>query len=104
MAIAIKREVAHKRLNIITTLQAVALEVQPMGKGKRTLCTIYLPPQENVTVEGMRELMDQLPTPMIVMGDFNADNNPTKRDSGNICRILQRNITKHTKETRNKKE
>ena len=31
-------------------------------------------------------------------------NNPTERDSGNIRRPLQKNLTKHTKETRKKKE
>ena len=74
VAIAIKKEISHKRLNIRTTLQAIALEIQPMGKGKRTICSIYLPPQDTIREEDIRELMNQLPTPIIMMGDFNAHN------------------------------
>ena len=47
VAIAIKKEISHKRLNIRTTLQAIALEIQSMGKGKRIICSIYLPPRHN---------------------------------------------------------
>ena len=43
--ITIKNEIAHKRLNIRMALQAVALEVYMTGKGKRTICSIYLPQQ-----------------------------------------------------------
>ena len=39
-----------------------------MGKG--TVCSIYLP----LTVEDMRELLEQLPVPMILLGNFNAHN------------------------------
>ena len=42
-AVAIKKDITHKRLNIITTIQVVALEVYLIEKGKRTVCTIYLP-------------------------------------------------------------
>ena len=45
-----------------------------MGKIKRTLCSIYLPPQDIVREEDMRELLDQLPTPIILQGDLNAHN------------------------------
>ena len=32
------------------------------------------PPQDTIREEDIRELMDQLPTPIIMMGDFNAHN------------------------------
>ena len=44
------------------------------GKEKRTMCSIYLPPIDLVTEEDMRDLLEQLPAPMIVLGDFNAHN------------------------------
>ena len=44
-AIAVRKDIPHSRLNIRTTIQAIALEIQPMGKSKRTLCLIYLPPK-----------------------------------------------------------
>ena len=43
-----------------------------MGKGKRTVCSIYLPPTDQVTEDAMRELLEQLPAPMILLGDFNT--------------------------------
>ena len=40
-AVAIKKEIAHKALNIKTTLQVVALEVYLVGKRKRTIYLKY---------------------------------------------------------------
>ena len=52
----------------------VDLEVYLIGKGKRTICSIYLPPTDQVTEEDMRELLEQLPAPMDLLRDFNAHN------------------------------
>ena len=41
--IAIKKKITHKRLNIKTTIQVVALEVYLIGKRKRTVCYISTP-------------------------------------------------------------
>ena len=57
-AIAIKKEIAHTRLIIKTALQEVALEVYMTGKGKRTICSIYLPPTDLVTDEDMKDLLE----------------------------------------------
>ena len=40
ITVAIKKVIKHKRLNIRTTIQVVALEVYLIGKGKRTVCSI----------------------------------------------------------------
>ena len=45
-----------------------------VGKGKRTICSIYLPPTDQVIDEDMRDLLKELPAPMILLGDFNAHN------------------------------
>ena len=44
------------------------------GKRKITICSIYLPPRDQVTEEDMKDLLEQLPAPMILLGDFNAHN------------------------------
>ena len=49
----------------------VVLEV---GKRKRTICLIYLPSTDQVTEDDMRDLLEQLPAPMILLGDFNVRN------------------------------
>ena len=71
-AVAIKKEITHRRLNIRTTNQVGTLEVHLIEKGKRAVCSIYLPPTDQVTEEDMREF--RLPAPMILLGDFNAHN------------------------------
>ena len=38
--------VAYKRLNIRTIIQVVALEVYFIGRGRRTVCSIYLLPTD----------------------------------------------------------
>ena len=72
--VAIKKEITHKRLNKRKTIQVVALEVYLIGKRMRTVYSIYLPPTDQVTEENMRDVLEQLPTPMILLGDFNAHN------------------------------
>ena len=44
------------------------------GKGKRTICTMYLPPTDLVMEEDIKDLLKQLPASMILLGDFNAYN------------------------------
>ena len=44
------------------------------GKRKRTASSIYLPPTHLLTEEDMRDLLEQLPAPMILLGDFSAQN------------------------------
>ena len=45
-AVAIKKDITHERLNIKTPIQVVVLEVYLVGKVKRTVCSIYLPPPD----------------------------------------------------------
>ena len=70
-AVAIIKEIAHKRLNIKTTLQAIVLVVFMAGKRRRT---IYLPVAELVTEENKRDLLEQLSAHMILLEDCNAHN------------------------------
>ena len=56
-AVAIRKEIAHKRLNIRTTLQVVVLEVYLVEKRKRTICLIYLSPTEQMTEEDMKDFL-----------------------------------------------
>ena len=70
--IAIMKEIVHKILNIIITLQVVALDVHPVRKRKRPICSRYLLPADQVTKEDGRDLMEQLPTSIILVSDFNS--------------------------------
>jgi hypothetical protein len=39
-----------------------------------TLCSIYIPPNSALNLAQLKILADQLPTPFIIMGDFNGHN------------------------------
>ena len=67
-AIAIRKEISHKRLTTRTTI----LEVYVVRK--RTRCSIYLPPIDQVTEENMTDLLEQFTAPMILLGNINSHN------------------------------
>ena len=52
----------------------MALEVYLIGKGKRTVCSIYIPSTDQGIEEDMRYLLEQLLAPVILLGDFNVHN------------------------------
>ena len=70
-AIAIRKEIPHKRLTIRITFHVVALRVYLTRRG---ICSIYLLSTEQKWEEDMRNFLYHLPTHMIMMGDFNAHN------------------------------
>ena len=53
-----------------TTLQAVAAIVNL--KTRFTICNLYLPPSQTVTIDILNDLFSQLPKPCLILGDFNA--------------------------------
>ena len=53
----------------------VAPEVYLIGKGKRPVCSVYLPPSDQETEKDIRDLGEQLLTPMILLEDF-IEHNP----------------------------
>jgi hypothetical protein len=41
-------------------------------KEKLTICNIYLPNQKQFTTANIEQIIQQFPTPYIILGDFNA--------------------------------
>ena len=70
VAIIVNNNVPHHHVKLETTLQAVAVSVS-LNK-TITLCSIYLPPNTAIDVKKLDDLVDQLPKPFILMGDFNS--------------------------------
>ena len=56
--IAIKTTISHSQIPLNTTLQAVAVAF-PTGKLK-SLCSVYLPPNELITEDQLNNLINQL--------------------------------------------
>ncbi|GBM48439.1 hypothetical protein AVEN_98981-1 [Araneus ventricosus] len=57
-------------LTLHTSLQAVSVQVY--ARTLVTVCCVYLPPHDVVRQQDLDTLVDQLPTPFILLGDFNG--------------------------------
>ena len=63
----VKSSVLHSQFDLITNLQAVAVNVT-LSK-KVTICSIYLPPSDTLSKNSLVYLIDQLPHPFMLVGD-----------------------------------
>ena len=71
-SIFIHNNIIHSPVALNTELQAVAVRVSL--EETITLCSVYIPPNSHLNVQQLHHLVDQLPKPFILMGDFNAHN------------------------------
>ena len=75
VAVIVNNSVPHHFVKLETTLQAVAVTIS-LNK-TITLCSAYLSPSSPVDTKKLDHLIDQLPKPCIVMGDFNSLPDPS---------------------------
>ena len=66
----IRKHISSYEIKLQTRLQAVAVSVKIHRR--ITLCSLYLPPGEAVEKQELQNLINQLPKPFILLGDFNA--------------------------------
>ena len=71
-AIIVKKSLQHSSVILNTSLQAVA--VQFVSDKQLTVCSLYLPPDLIFNNDDIQNLIDQLPVPFLLLGDFNAHN------------------------------
>ena len=71
-SILIRQGVLHSPVSLNTNLQAVAVRLTLHVAV--TLCSLYLPPSQNVQQTDLDSLVEQLPKPFIIMGDLNGHN------------------------------
>ena len=69
-AIIVKTDIYHELVALQTPLQAIAVKV--VFKKQLTICSLYLEPGSNPTYNNLVNLIDQLETPFIILGDLNA--------------------------------
>ena len=69
-AVYIHHKVPQTHIPLRTALQAVAVRIF-LGKNY-TVCSIYLPPNEDIHLSTLLNIISQLPEPFLLMGDFNA--------------------------------
>ena len=70
VAVLVNNAVPHHLVKLDTTLQAIAVNIS-LNK-TITLCSIYLPPTLPIDIKKLDHLIDQLPKPFILSGDFNS--------------------------------
>ena len=70
VALLVHKTLPYTRININTTLEAVAISVP--GNKRYTICSIYLSPNTNISRNQILDVLSQLPKPFLLLGDFNA--------------------------------
>ena len=71
-AIIINKAIQHSVVQLNSPFQVVAIKAI-LGKAI-TICSIYLPGAVGFTNNNLQNLINQLPSPFIILGDFNAHN------------------------------
>ena len=70
VAISVHEETPHRNVQVNTPVQAVAIRVT-MGRPV-TICSIYIPGSQEISVQLLESIYQQLPEPVMLLGDFNA--------------------------------
>ena len=73
VAVAVHHSVSVQHIPLRSPLQAVAVRLHLMRR-ELTLCSIYLPPGLALPSLELRRLMLELPSPVLLLGEFNAHN------------------------------
>lgn len=72
VALYIHQSCPFKPISIDSPFQLVAAQVHMPGYRRVTIASLYLPPRMNFNLTELRQTLDQLPSPVILLGDFNA--------------------------------
>ncbi|GBN31754.1 hypothetical protein AVEN_96373-1 [Araneus ventricosus] len=70
VALLVSHDTPSSVITLHTSFQAVAVRV--MFSNLVTVCTLYLPPSTSVNDRDLNRLVDEFPTPFIIIGDFNG--------------------------------
>ena len=84
----------HSHIPLDTNLQAVAVSITLHRV--ITLCSIYIPPSSRLSPKDLDDLVPQLPSPYILLGDFNGHNILWgSKDINDKCKIVESFIHNH---------
>lgn len=70
LATLIRNDIPHQKLNLRTRLQASAFRIGLLKQ--YTLCNIYISPGTPILLNDISSLIDELPTPALLCGDYNC--------------------------------
>ena len=72
-SIILNNSIPQSQIQLNTNLQAVAVKAT-LHKTIH-VCSLYLPPGDRINIADLEHLIQQLPKPFIIMGDFNSHSN-----------------------------
>ena len=75
VAILVHDSIHSQDIALPSTLPVVAIKVT-MTYLSFIVCSFYLPPGQPLSATDLFDLFSELPTPFIIVGDFNAHNSP----------------------------
>ena len=108
VALYIHSSCPYSPLQLNSTLQVIAARVR-LGNKTITVASIYIPPRSQITSGDLQNLINQLPRPYLLIGDYNAHHpswdhhrcdtrgrmvDSFLRENGLVC--LNSNIPTHT--------
>jgi len=70
VSILIRKCIPHSQISLVTNLQATAARIT-LHKAI-TICSLYLPPNTPLDLNELFDLVTQLTSPILLLGDFNA--------------------------------
>lgn len=73
VAIYTKNDIYTKEIQLTTNLEAVATKI--LLQREICICNVYIPNNYNFNLQELQHLINQLPKPFILTGDFNSHNN-----------------------------
>ena len=71
-SVFVKSSFPQRKIDLQTELQATAVSVT-LDK-EITICSVYIPPSFSLNSQHLDSLLQQLPSPYIILGDFNGHN------------------------------
>ena len=87
-SIYVRNDVPHKEISLPTSLDVLAVSLN--GHKNITLCSVYLPPSERVEKAQLQDIFNHLPSPCLLLGDFNAHNTMWRsRSTNNKGKIME---------------
>ena len=73
VAILLHESIDYSIINIQTDIEICAIRAR--FQNLLTLCSIYIPPSASLDINDLNNIIQQIPPPFILAGDFNAHNN-----------------------------
>lgn len=73
VAIVTRKSIPSQSIRLLTSLEAVAVRVIIFGR-LITICSLYIPPDHQLSTSEFESLVNELPEPFILVGDLNAHN------------------------------